>query len=518
MTRDQSTHPASQSQWALIWRQFRKRRLAVACAGVILTLITISIFAPFLANDRPLMYRGVNRFEYREAIRTLREVLSRLATPTENSSAADNQATLLAAVRLQGSLLTQALLPTEAEPLQALINDAESAVQNRDTPRLQEIRRSIQQQFGRRDIPLQSRTFWPVLDSLTWVDVLFMALNVVLLTFPLWQGVVSRVTERHEHTRRWLFFMVWIILPCLAAGLWNVVVPPRIDRTDYKSGVLAADASADSALVVFESVTWPLIPYGLDEDDISYKEGKPALFASDDKKSNKASPWNGPHWLGTDSIGRDVLCRMIWGGRVSLSVGIVAVSIYVSIGIVIGAVAGYFRGWADLIISRLIEIVICFPAFFLILTIVAFVGPSIFNIMIIIGLTGWTGIARLIRGEFLRLVNQEFVLAGRALGYSPSRLIFKHVLPNAMAPVLVSATFGVAGAILTESSLSFLGLGISAPTPSWGGMLSSGRDAIFRAPWLIWYPGLAIFITISCYNLVGEALRDASDPRLRGSR
>jgi peptide/nickel transport system permease protein len=209
---------------------------------------------------------------------------------------------------------------------------------------------------------------------------------------------------------------------------------------------------------------------------------------------------------------------MIWGGRVSLSVGIVAVAIYVTIGIVVGAVAGYFRGAWDLIISRVIEVVICFPAFFLILTIVAFLGPGIMNIMIVIGLTGWTGIARLIRGEFLRLVDQEFVLAGRALGYSPTRLIFKHILPNAMAPVLVSATFGVAGAILTESALSFLGLGITPPTPSWGEMLSSGRDAMFRAPWLIWYPGLAIFVTISSYNLVGEALRDASDPRLRGSR
>jgi peptide/nickel transport system permease protein len=209
---------------------------------------------------------------------------------------------------------------------------------------------------------------------------------------------------------------------------------------------------------------------------------------------------------------------MIWGGRVSLAVGVVAVAIYVSIGIVVGAVAGYFRGIVDLIVSRIIEVVICFPAFFLILTIVAFIGPGLFNIMVVIGLTGWTGIARLVRGEFLRLVDQEFVLAGRALGYSPLRLIFRHILPNAMAPVLVSATFGVAGAILTESSLSFLGLGIKPPMSSWGNMLHSGRDAIFRAPWMILFPGLAIFVTITCYNLVGEALRDASDPRLRGSR
>lgn len=518
MTRDSSPPPANQSQWALIWRQFRKRRLAVACAGMILLLITISIFAPFLANDRPLTYRGSNRFEYREALRTMREVLSRLADTSEKAADAKTRQTLIVAVRLQGSLMQQALTPPDADKLKVLVDAAEGAAQRAESAKLLEVRRDIQQEFGRRDIPLQTRTFWPVLASLTWADMLFMVFNVLLLTFPLWQSIIRRTTDHHPQLRTLLFLGVWILIPCLCGWLWQVVVPPRIDRSDYKAGVLASDPAAANALVVFESVTWPLIPYGLDEDDISYKEGKPALFASEEKKSNKASPWNGPHWLGTDSIGRDVLCRMLWGGRVSLSVGIVAVSIYVTIGIVVGAVAGYFRGWADLLISRIIEIVICFPAFFLILTIVAFVGPSIFNIMIIIGLTGWTGIARLIRGEFLRLVNQEFVLAGRALGYSPARLIFKHVLPNAMAPVLVSATFGVAGAILTESSLSFLGLGISAPTPSWGGMLSSGRDALFRAPWLIWYPGMAIFVTISCYNLVGEALRDASDPRLRGSR
>ena len=209
---------------------------------------------------------------------------------------------------------------------------------------------------------------------------------------------------------------------------------------------------------------------------------------------------------------------MIWGGQISLAVGIVAVSIYVFIGIIVGSVAGYFRGKVDMIISRLIEVVICFPHFFLIIAIVAFLGPGIFKIMIIIGLTGWTGVARLIRGEFLRLGNQEFVMAGRSLGYSSKRIIFKHVLPNAIAPVLVSATFGIAGAILTESALSFLGLGITIPIPSWGGILSTGRESMNIAPWIIFSPGIAIFITITCYNLVGEALRDASDPRLRGQR
>ena len=172
------------------------------------------------------------------------------------------------------------------------------------------------------------------------------------------------------------------------------------------------------------------------------------------------SSWSGPHWLGTDESGRDVLCRIIWGGRVSLSVGLVAVAIYVTIGIVVGAVAGYFRGIPDLLISRLIEVMICFPTFFLILTIVAFFGPSNHQYHGDPGADGLDGNrAVLVRGEFLRLVDQEFVLAGRALGYSPVRIIFRHVLPNAMAPVLVSATFGIAGAILTESAPVISGAG-----------------------------------------------------------
>lgn len=507
----------AQSQWAVIWRQFRRRRLAVVCAGVILLLATISIFAPFLANDRPLYYRGVNRFEFREAVRTLREVVRRLAE--EKNLSPDARGDLVTSVHLQLRLMRPGLTADAQPQLDELRGELLSAIDQSDSARLRALRTTIQSVYGRKDLTLASRTYWPVLVSLHWRDLLFMTGNVLLLTAPVWWRIVNRCVPAHKpHRRNRIAALIGLGLPIAAAGLWYLIVPARIDQTNYKAGVLAADETAATALVVYESVLWPPIPYGLDEGDLSRKLAKPAAFAKDDPNAKPSSPWNGPHWLGTNSLGRDVLCRMIWGGRVSLSVGIVAVAIYVSIGIVVGAVAGYFRGFWDLIISRIIEVVICFPAFFLILTIVAFLGPGIWNIMIVIGLTGWTGIARLIRGEFLRLVDQEFVLAGRALGYSPARLIFKHILPNAMAPVLVSATFGVAGAILTESALSFLGLGITPPTPSWGEMLSSGRDAMFHAPWLIWYPGLAIFVTISSYNLVGEALRDASDPRLRGSR
>ncbi len=221
------------------------------------------------------------------------------------------------------------------------------------------------------------------------------------------------------------------------------------------------------------------------------------------------------HLLGTDDQGRDVLSRMIFGARISLSVGFVAVSLYIAIGIVVGAIAGYYGGWIDVVISRFIEVMLCFPTFFLILAILAFVGPSIYNIMIVIGLTSWTGVARLVRGEFLRLKNQDYVAAAKVCGASDRRIIFRHLLPNALAPVLVSASFGVASAILIESSLSFLGFGVPPYVPSWGGILSASREYMDVAWWMTIVPGVAIFLTITAYNLVGEGLRDAIDPRMR---
>ncbi len=221
------------------------------------------------------------------------------------------------------------------------------------------------------------------------------------------------------------------------------------------------------------------------------------------------------HLLGTDEQGRDVLSRLIYGSRVSLSVGFVAVFLYVSIGVIIGAIAGYYGGKIDMFISRIMEIVMCFPTFFLILAVLAFLGPSLINIMIIIGITGWTGIARLVRGEFLKLRTQDFVTSIQASGASSARVIFKHILPNAMAPVMVSATFGIASAILIESSLSYLGFGVQPPTPSWGDILSQSRDFMDIAWWLTVFPGVAIFITITAFNLVGEGLRDAVDPKLK---
>jgi len=221
------------------------------------------------------------------------------------------------------------------------------------------------------------------------------------------------------------------------------------------------------------------------------------------------------HLMGTDELGRDVLTRIIWGSRVSLLVGFVAVGIATIIGIPLGALAGYYGRSADGLIMRFVDVMLCFPTFFLILAVIAFWEPSIWKIMLVIGLTSWMGVARLVRAEFLSLKERDFIQAARALGGKDVRTIFRHILPNSLAPVLVNATLGIAGAILIESALSFLGIGIQPPDPSWGNMLTAGKDNIEIAWWLSFFPGFAIFITVMGYNMLGEGIRDAIDPRLR---
>jgi len=229
----------------------------------------------------------------------------------------------------------------------------------------------------------------------------------------------------------------------------------------------------------------------------------------------------GVYPFGTDELGRNVLARMLQGSFVSLSVGIIAVSISLAIGITVGGLAGYYGkrklGFisVDSWLMRITDVVLCFPTFFLILTVVALLPPSIYNIMIVIGITSWMGTARFVRAEFMALREQDFVTAAQALGLPEWRIIFRHLVPNAMAPVLVSATIDVAYAILTESALSFLGFGVRPPYATWGNILADGRSYIFDAPWLFVIPGSAILIVVLAFNLLGQGLRDAMNPKLR---
>jgi peptide/nickel transport system permease protein len=331
------------------------------------------------------------------------------------------------------------------------------------------------------------------------VDIFFNLLLVLtpfvaLGAWALGRAKPSLAAERGRWLRR--VGVAFVILFCVLAperfGSLENPLHYSHQVQNYRRAAAEAHASGRPFRAVF-----PPHPY-------SYKETDPteSLLAPGAR-----------HWLGTDAEGRDVFARMLYGTRISLSIGIVAVGLYVLIGIVVGAFAGYFGGWVDSLLSRLIEIMICFPTFFLILTLAALIRErSIFHVMFIIGITSWTGVARLVRAEFLKHKGLEYVQAARALGIPVRRIIFGHILPNASAPVLVSATFGIASAILVESSLAFLGIG-DPTVASWGETLNAGR--VEQRLWLILGPGLAIFFVVTVFNLVGEGLRDALDPKLR---
>ncbi len=391
-----------QSQLHLVWTRFRQNRYALMAGCLILILFLIAIYAPLLAQNKPLVF-------------------------DQNGA-------------IGSPLLREIFAPS-------------------DSPE-----RILEQFFN-------------------FVMVLTTASTVILL--PLWAMARTHSRNVARHVIR-----TGLVILAVATLVPFTVVRPRLDKTNYRQLASAPTPGTRIALM-------PPVPFGPFE--------QPAMAFG---------PPSHKHLLGTDKIGRDVLARLIHGTRVSLSVGFVAVAIYLIIGIMIGSLAAYLGGWTDLIVQRCIEVVICFPTFLLILTLMAFVDHrSIFNVVLVIGLTGWTQVARLVRGEVLKQKQLDYVAAARALGLGRVRIIFRHILPNAMAPVLVAATFGVAGAILTETSLSFLGFGVRQPTASWGELLNQAQAWPTGYWWLMAWPGVMIFTTVTVFNLVGEGLRDALDPR-----
>jgi peptide/nickel transport system permease protein len=290
-----------------------------------------------------------------------------------------------------------------------------------------------------------------------------------------------------------------LIALCLCFGLTDLKPTNKYFTWNFKKIEAATQGKAYGF--------YTLIPYGPTEQNLTSIFKEPLYSPHPHSIAAK-------YWLGTDDIGRDVLARMLYGARISLTVGFISVTLYITIGIVVGALVGYFGGWVDILSSRVIEIIMMFPSFFLILTLVGLLGPSLYIIMFVIGITGWPGVALLIRGEFLRQRGIDYVMAARALGASHMRIMFRQILPNALAPAFVSAPFGIAGAIVTEAGLSVLGFGVRPPTPTWVNLLSLATQ--YKSMWwLVVFPSLAIFISVTVYNLVGSALRDAADPRLR---
>jgi peptide/nickel transport system permease protein len=340
-------------------------------------------------------------------------------------------------------------------------------------------------------IVMDGKTYYPLFKGLKATDYSVFLASLAGITQLL---LIRRNRRRLDPSLRGavLLRQITVIAGVLLIGiiLIHVLIPHRLDAEDYKAMITSGKA---------EKAIFAPIPYGYARTDLQNRELPP-------------SP---EHWLGTDDVGADVLCRLIMVA-VYLFQWVCSVGISTIIGIFIGAILGYFGGRVDFFGMRIVEIMMAIPTFFLIITIVAFFPRSLFNIMFIIGITSWTGDACFIRAEFFKLRKQDFVQAAKSLGLPLKSILFRHMLPNGITPVLVNATFGIAGAIFIEAALSFLGFGVAPPTPSWGQMLSLGVSTTGRFLWwLTLFPGLAIFFTVLAYNLVGEALRDAIDPRLR---
>ena len=241
----------------------------------------------------------------------------------------------------------------------------------------------------------------------------------------------------------------------------------------------------------------------------------PRDLAIDPSPLNILQPPSREHWLGTDEVGRDIFARLIYASRISLSIGFMAVAVAIVVGTSLGALAGYFGGWVDTILMRLTDAILSIPALFFLIVLSVTLGPSVRTMIIVIGLLSWMELARIIRANVLSLKRREFVEAAQTIGARSPQVIARHILPNTLAPIVVAATLGVGNALLTEASVSYLGLGVQPPEPSWGNMLYNAQSYFFNAPWITLYPGFMILITVLCINFIGDGLRDALDPRMK---
>lgn len=565
----------SKDYWDIVFDQLSKRRLFKLALAVLALLYASAIYAPLIANDRPYVLAAINYDTYERALKTLYPATMGLRARVEKTPAeflaertegtqtyaeavhgeeqavVDRVATLsgflgaepreqLAGMRAdaeEAARLALAGQHAEAKELATALKDRAKGLRASLVP----IRSGRSGEEGGQ-VRLRGATVYPLLDATTSPEVFFMVLWAFVLAWPLWNRLVNVVLLRRDRDRirGWRRIKLGTVLgtSVLAAVGWHATIGGELtfDPAPYKELITQGK-------IEVERVVFPPLALGFDEPHQSeafrpptwrrkaeinkegfYVHGARAPTEQAGGVTVAAQPVdvrfgeperNSPlrHVLGTDRLGRDLLVRALYGGRVSLSVGLVSTVILMVVGILIGCIAGYFGGRVDILISRFIEVVLCFPVFFLILVVVAFVGPSILNIMIIIGLLRWTGIARLARGEFLRLKELDFVVSAKGLGFSTPRIVFRHMLPNAMGPLLVAASFSVAAGILIESALSFLGFGIQMPIPSWGSLVNESKNAAHW--WIHMFPGLLIFVTVLCYNLVGDGVRDAMDPKLK---
>ncbi len=571
----------SKDYWDGVFEQIGKRRLVKLALSVLALLYGAAIYAPLIASDRPLYLEAIDAREYSQAQRTISNAVTgfaRLLAEGEESflanlSASATTRTFAAALEAERSAVRQRIVVLEGflgdadrthlEEVEREL-DAFEALVARGAPKeeiaaaqsaLRTHGRELRERLAPADpekpeaggVTLQPKRSWPLLEALTGVEVFFMVLWALLASWPVWNRLANRFVlgadrARIRRARRPKAFLV-LGLSALSGLAWSGTVGGQMvfDASPFKARLTSGE-------MVATKVVMPPIAMGLAETHVNERFRPPTWLESaqiDEQgyylhgaRAPRPDPVTGQvppptpvevrfgepernattrYMLGADGLGRDLVTRLLHGARISLMVGLVSTLLLVTIGIVMGSLAGYLGGWVDIVISRTIEIFQSVPSFFLILVVVSVIDDDklhpILAIIVVIGLVSWTGVARLVRGEFLKLKELEYVVAARALGFSTARVVFRHVLPNAMGPVLVAASFSVAAGILIESAISFLGLGIKLPIPSWGSILNEARSADFW--WTQVFPGLFIFLTVFCYNLVGEGLRDALDPRMK---